>query len=82
MPRTTKRASYIPDRVWQQRDQKLRFKRQVRHRSRLWKDLLCRAFLQWREAQDYDVVGLLGKQRRLYELAAAAVKLYYQQHQA
>ena len=75
VPRTPKRASYIPDKVWQHRDQKLRFKHQVRHRSRLWKDLLCRAFLQWKEEQNYGVITLLGKQRRLYELAAAAVKL-------
>ena len=74
IPKTSKKSSYIPDAVWQQRDCKLRFKRQVRHRSRLWKDLCCRAFLQWKEAQGYGVIDLLGKQRRRYELAAVAVK--------
>ncbi|CAE7939956.1 rbcL, partial [Symbiodinium necroappetens] len=71
---TRKRASYIPERVWSLRTQKLGFKRRVRHRSQLWRDLTCRAFLQWKEQQDYGVLALLGKQCRLYELAAAAVK--------
>ncbi|OLP86955.1 hypothetical protein AK812_SmicGene31882 [Symbiodinium microadriaticum] len=74
VPKTSKKSSYIPESVWQQRDCKLCFKRRVRHRSRLWQDLYCRAFLQWKEAQDYGVMDLLGKQCRLYELAAAAVK--------
>ena len=75
LPRAQKKTSYIPDTVWCQREQKLRFKKRVRHRSRLWRDLICRAFMQWKEKQDFGVVALLGKQRRLYELAAAAVKI-------
>ena len=72
---THKRASYIPDRVWHLREKKIEFKRRVRHRSQLWHDLVCRAFHQWKESQDYGVTLLLGKQCRLYELAAAVVKI-------
>ncbi|CAE7947537.1 TNXB [Symbiodinium sp. KB8] len=64
----------IPDHVWGIRDQKVGFKRRVRFRAKLWADVLCRAFLQWKEEQDYSVLVLLGKQSLLYELAAAAVK--------
>ena len=75
MPQTTKRASYIPDKVWQLRDRKLSFKKRVRHRAGLWDALLSRAFLQWKEDQDYGVATLLAKQNLLYEVAATAVRL-------
>ena len=74
MPRSLKKASYIPERVWQLRERKLAFKQRVRYRSKLWHDLVCRAFHQWKEHQDYGVIFLLETQSRLYELAAVAVK--------
>ncbi|CAE7203672.1 unnamed protein product [Symbiodinium necroappetens] len=75
VPRSQKKASYIPERVWRLRERKLAFKQRVRYRSKLWHDLVCRAFHQWKECQDYGVVFLLEKQSRLYELAAVAVQL-------
>ena len=47
----------------------------MRHRAKLWRDILIRAFAQWKEGQDYSVSLLLRKQGLLYEIAAAAVKL-------
>ncbi|OLQ14020.1 hypothetical protein AK812_SmicGene1973 [Symbiodinium microadriaticum] len=75
LPQGQKRASYIPDEVWQLRDRKLHFKKRVRHRAGLWNAILCRSFLHWKEQQDYGVCTLLAKQRFLYDLAAAAVKV-------
>ena len=75
VPQSTKRASYIPDKVWQLRDRKISFKKRVRFRAGLWAALLSRAFLQWKEDQDYGVIALLAKQSLLYEVAATAVKL-------
>ena len=56
VPRSLKKASYIPERVWQLRERKLAFKQRVRYRSKLWHDLVCRAFHQWKEHQDYGVI--------------------------
>ena len=75
VPRSQKKASYIPERVWYLRERKLAFKRRVRYRAKLWHDLVCRAFHQWKESQDYGVALLLQKQSRLYEIAAVAVQL-------
>ncbi|CAE7870876.1 unnamed protein product, partial [Symbiodinium microadriaticum] len=73
-PQQARRASYITDSVWQQRDAKMQFKRRVRHRVNLWSALLCRAFCQWHTSQDYGIGQLLGKQSMLYELASAAIR--------
>ena len=74
-PPVQRRASYIPDTVWRLREAKVGFRRRVRHRVSLWKDVQCRAFHQWRTEQSYDVEVLLGKQSLLYEIAAAAIRL-------
>ena len=75
IPAAPARATYIPEEVWRLRDSKVNFKCRVRHRAKLWQDLLVRAFAQWKEGQDYSVPLLLRKQGLLYEIAAAAVKL-------
>ena len=74
VPPKNRRATYIPDSVWQLREKKASFKRRVRHRASLWTALLCRAFHLWRTGQDYGVLALLGKQRFLYELSSAAIR--------
>ncbi|CAE7940187.1 unnamed protein product, partial [Symbiodinium sp. KB8] len=74
VPPKNRRATYIPDSVWQLREKKVSFKRRVRHRASLWTALLCRAFHLWRTGQEYGVLALLGKQRLLYELSSAAIR--------
>ena len=74
LPPAQKRASYIPEKVWILRGQKVSFKHRVRHRAKLWLDLQSRAFAQWSQQQDYSVVPLVEKHSLLYDLAAAAVK--------
>ena len=67
-------SSYIPEKVWKWREQKLSFKLRTRGRLNLWAALLGRAFNQWKAGVDYGVVWLLHKEGFLYQLAAAAVK--------
>ena len=67
------RAVYIPDEVWALRCAKLALKNRTRHRTGLWKDLVGRAFCQWRDSEDFAVAPLVAKQGVLYEIAAAAI---------
>ncbi|CAE7316855.1 unnamed protein product [Symbiodinium sp. CCMP2592] len=63
LPENRPRASFITQDTWRLRDHKLSLKRRVRHRRQLWKDLLLRAFSQWRDDVDYMVtqVAHLGR---------------------
>ncbi|CAE7398742.1 unnamed protein product, partial [Symbiodinium sp. CCMP2456] len=67
-------ATYITQETWELRRRKLGLKHRARHRRDLWSTLLLRAFLQWRNRDDYDVVALLSKQAILYDVVAGAVK--------
>ena len=73
IPRHGPRASFIPARVWDRRDAKLRLKARTRHRAQLWQDLVPRAFYQWRTASDFCVALLVVREGLLYQLAAAAI---------
>ncbi|CAE7241543.1 unnamed protein product [Symbiodinium sp. CCMP2456] len=68
------RASYITEEMWKLRLKKMNFKKRVRHRVTLWKDLLHRALLQWRERSDYGLEVLLAKQGLLYQLASVTIQ--------
>ncbi|CAE7244447.1 unnamed protein product [Symbiodinium sp. CCMP2592] len=73
LPENRPRASFITQDTWRLRDHKLNLKRRVRHRRQLWKDLLLRAFSQWRDDVDYMVAPLIARQGLLYHVAAAAI---------
>ncbi|CAE7730122.1 unnamed protein product [Symbiodinium sp. CCMP2456] len=72
-PEARRRASFIPDKVWQLREIKNLFKRRVRHRRHLWREVVGRAFLQWAHDTSFGVEFLTHKEGFLYNLAAAAI---------
>ena len=64
------------------RDAKMRLKVATRYRAKFWGDLVCRAFLQWKEDSDCGVQALVAKQGLLYNLIAAAINFCHQPHPA
>ncbi|CAE7214421.1 unnamed protein product, partial [Symbiodinium sp. CCMP2456] len=68
------RAQYISEETWRIRERKLWLKSCSRGRSKLWSDLVVRAFWQWRCQEDYEVEALVGRHGLLYEVVSAAVR--------
>ncbi|CAE7763408.1 unnamed protein product [Symbiodinium sp. CCMP2456] len=68
------RAQYIPEEVWAIRESKLRLKRCTRGRTKLWSDMVVRAFNQWRHGADFGVALLVSRQGLLYEVSALAIR--------
>ena len=73
LPVNGPRATFIEPGTWALRDRKQALKHRTRQRRDLWRDLLHRALLQWREGADFSVEDLLVKQGLLYQLTAAAI---------
>ena len=73
VPHDGPRAAYIPEKTWRLRQQKLRFKKIVGHRRRLWRDLLGRAFKQWSSQSEEDLEPVIARQGLLYQLAATGI---------
>ena len=68
------RASFITPAIWQLRDAKMTLKAKVRHRAHFWRDMLERAFDQWRSDTNFYVHSLVARHDVLYQLASAAIK--------
>eukprot|EP00439_Symbiodinium_sp_Y106_P028678 s3379_g3.t1 len=64
-------ADFIPQQVWQWRQAKQALKTRTWHRVPLWRDLLERAFDQWRTGLDHSVGVLIARQGLLYQISAA-----------
>ena len=67
-------ADFIPQQVWQWRQAKQALKTRTLHRVPLWRDLLERAFDQWRTGLDDSVGVLIARQGLLYQITSAAIK--------
>ncbi|CAE7596336.1 unnamed protein product, partial [Symbiodinium sp. CCMP2456] len=72
-PPRVHRTSYVPDKVWVWRAQKLSLKKRTKDRKTVWERALHAALLQWR----HGIAGLLDMVTRkdglLYQLAASAI---------
>ncbi|CAE7282967.1 unnamed protein product [Symbiodinium sp. CCMP2592] len=68
-----RRATYIPDHVWQWRDTKIRLKKRTAHRRGLWKNLLARAFRKWATGAPGNLEEEIATQGLFYELSATAI---------
>ncbi|CAE7197338.1 unnamed protein product [Symbiodinium sp. CCMP2592] len=68
-----RRATYIPDHVWQWRDTKIRLKKRTAHRRGLWKNLLGRAFRMWATGAQGNLEEEIATQGVFYELSATAI---------
>ncbi|CAE7261007.1 RE2 [Symbiodinium sp. CCMP2592] len=67
------RARYITDEIWEWPAKKMRFKQKVQHRRGLWKELVDKAFQQWRGDGVQGLEKLMQTDCLLYQLASTAI---------